>query len=62
MKVKVQTCWCGGDKFVFRALIGGGLRIPAGDSPKWTRKHATAMLDLLEDSGFDRRNIRFVHV
>jgi len=60
MKVRVQHCWCGGDKFVWRALICGGLLI-ASDG-KWTRKTATQMLDLLEVEGLDRSTIRFHHV
>jgi hypothetical protein len=62
MKVKVQHCWCGGDKFVWRALICGGLRIHSDGSFNWTRKTAAQMLDLLEAEGFDRRHIRFVHI
>jgi hypothetical protein len=60
MKVKIQHCWCGGDKFVWRALVAGGLRIRSNG--KWTRKTATEMLDVLEAEGFDRRSIRFLHV
>jgi hypothetical protein len=62
MKVKIQHCWCGGDKFVWRALVAGGLRIPSDGSYEWTRKTATEMLDVLEAEGFDRRSIRFLHV
>lgn len=61
MKVRVQFCWCGGDKYVWRALIGGGLRIPAS-SNTWDRKTASEMLDLIEvETGLDRSSIRFVH-
>lgn len=59
--VRVQYCWDGGEKFFFRALICGGLRVhaPAG---KWTRKVASEMLDLLEvEAGLDRKKVRFVH-
>lgn len=60
MKVRVQRCWCGGDKFVFRALICGGLLVRAEE---WDRRVASEMLDLLEvEAGVDRRNVRFVHV
>ena len=64
MKVKVQTCW-NGRTFLFRALIAGGKRVHlgAGDDPKWNRKVATEMLDLIEaDTGLDRTKIRFVHI
>jgi hypothetical protein len=60
MRIKIQHCWCGGDKFVFRALICGGLLVRAEE---WNRKVAAEMLDLLEvETGVDRRNVRFVHV
>ena len=60
MKVKVQFCWCGGDKFVFRALICGGLRVRAD---VWSRSVASEMLDLITaNTTIDRRKIRFVHV
>ena len=64
MKIKVQTCWMGGDSFCFRALVCGGLRV-SNDEPSdssWSRKTATKMLDLLETHGFDRSKVRFVHV
>lgn len=62
MKVKVQLCWCGGDKYAYRASIGGGLRVSAPDA-RWTRSVASKMLDLLEiELGVDRRSVRFVHV
>lgn len=61
MQVRIQTCW-NGHTFRFRALVCGGLSIPAGDDPVWTRKVASEMLDVLEVHGFERRKIRFVHV
>ena len=62
MKIKVQLCWCGGDKFVYRALVCGGLRVLAPDG-KWTRSVASEMLDLIESNiAIERRNIRFTHV
>lgn len=60
MIVKVQTCW-NGHGFLFRALVCGGLLIRSDDG-KWSRRTATAMLDLLEIEGFDRSRIRFRHV
>ena len=61
MKVKIQRCWAGGEKFYFRALICGGLLV-RHDGSGWNRKTATEMLDLLEVHGFDRSSVRFVHV
>ena len=60
MKVYVEHCWCGGDKFVFRAKICGGLRV-VGE--KWTRKIASEMLDAvcLHLPNVKRSSIRFVH-
>lgn len=59
MKVKIQKCWHGGDKFSFRALVCGGLLIKCEPGDDWQRKYATAMLDLLEAEGLDRSKIRF---
>lgn len=62
MNIKVQTCYCGNDKFVFRALVCGGLRIRT-ETGVWDRRAASEMLDLLEiELNVDRRNIRFIHV
>jgi hypothetical protein len=63
MRIKIQTCWCGGDKLVFRALVCGGLRVGT-ETGKWDRKAASEMLDLLEVEmpGIVRRNVRFIHV
>ena len=62
MKVRVQICWCGGDKFVYRAVLCGGLRVSAPDG-KWSRKVASELLDLIEiETGYARRNVRFIHV
>ena len=62
MRLKIDMCWCGGDKFIARANVCGGLRVSAPDG-KWTRKVATQMLDLLEVEipSVGRRNFRFVH-
>lgn len=64
MKIKVQFCWAGGDRYYWRALIGGGLRISV-DSPQlvWTRSEASRMLDLItSEIRIDRSRIRFIHV
>lgn len=63
MKVKVQFCWCGGDKFVFRALICGGLLVRSDARGNWSRSVASEMLDLITaNTTIDRRKVRFVHV
>ncbi len=64
MKVKIQACWAGGDKFYWRALLCGGLRIIPEIPGRWTRRDATRMLDLLavEVPAVPRSRIRFVHV
>lgn len=60
MRIKVQFCWKGGDHYVFRALICGGLLVRAD---KWSRAVATEMLDLIAiETGLDRSSIRFIHV
>lgn len=63
MRIKVQFCWHGGDKYTFRALVAGGIHIPT-ESQEWTRKHATAMLNRLEVEipAVPRSAIRFDHV
>ena len=62
MKVKVQFCWAGGDRYYFRALICGGLRIRT-ETSTWTRRHAKEMLDLIcAESSLNRSSIRFIHV
>lgn len=63
MKIKVQMCRVGGEKFCARALICGGLRVSTPDGV-WTRKVATEMLDLLSEvlPDIDRKSIRFIHV
>jgi hypothetical protein len=63
MKIKVQTCWNGNNRFYFRALIGGGILINVDEDPVWNRKIASLMLDEIERScGVDRKTVRFVHV
>ena len=63
VKIRIQFCMVGSDRFCWRALVCGGLRIPA-ESSTWDRKTASRMLDLLEIElpGVDRSKIRFVHV
>ncbi len=61
MKIKIQRCWHGGEKFSYRALICGGLLVYTND--EWNRTIASQMLDLiaLHIPGKDRKNIRFIH-
>jgi hypothetical protein len=61
MRVKVERCWCGGDKFRFRATTPDGHRfaIPCKDGDDWSRRYAREMLDVLEDEGYKRSNVRF---
>ena len=62
MNIKVQTCYRGNGKLVFRALVCGGLLIRTSTGV-WDRQSASAMLDLLEiELNVDRRRIRFIHV
>lgn len=63
MKVRVQMCWCGNEKFVARALICGGLRVRAPDG-RWSRAVAAEMRSVIcqEVPAVKRENIRFVHV
>ena len=59
MRIKVESCWNGGDRHYFR------LTLPNGDRESitgytWTRSTATEALDLLESLyGYIRRSIRF---
>ena len=63
MKVKIQHCRGGGDKYYFRALICGGLLISVRDGEYWSRSVAKRMLDLIAiETGARRASIRFVHV
>ena len=61
MKIKVQHCWHGGDKFSFRAVICGGILVYAY---RWNRQVASEMLDEICRCvpHLKRENIRFIHV
>ena len=59
MKIKVESCWSGCDRFYFRLTLphGGRERI---EGETWTRETARRALDLLESVyHLPRRNIRF---
>lgn len=62
MKIKVENCWAGGEKFNFRLTLPNGSRVlvpaPGG---YWRREVAKRALDALEELGFERRTIQFVH-
>ncbi len=59
MRIKVESCWCGGDKYVQRLTMPNGAREFITGS-RWTRATATEALNLLERVyGFTRRAIRF---
>lgn len=62
MNVKVQRCWAGGNKYYYRALICGGLRVRVEEGEHWNRKIASRMLDLIStETGLKRSSIRFCH-
>ena len=48
MRVKVQRCWGGSDRYYYRALICGGLLVRVADGEYWNRRVASRMLDLIE--------------
>lgn len=64
MKIRIQLCRFGYGQnpfLAFRALVCGGIcRVNTTDG-LWTRKTASAMLDQLEEIGFDRKKVRFTH-
>ncbi len=63
MKVKVQRCWGGNDRYYYRALIAGGLLVRVGEGEWWSRSVASQMLDMIEaNAGIPRHRVRFVHV
>ena len=40
MRVKVQRCWGGSDRYYYRALICGGLVVRIADGEYWNRSAA----------------------
>lgn len=58
-RIKVESCWGGGERFSFRLTFPDGSRESiSGDT--WTRKTASQALDIAEHVyGYDRRNVRF---
>lgn len=63
MKVRIQHCWGGGEKYYFRALVCGGLLLRVSEGEQWSRSIAKRMLDLIAiETGLSRASIRFIHV
>jgi len=61
MRVKVESCWGGGDRFYFRLILPDGSRehVPG---ERWCRKVASDALDVLENVyGYARGRVRFGH-
>ena len=62
IRVKVESCWGGGEKYYFRITTPGNARETIRGE-KWTRKVASEALNLLENVyHYDRAKIRFIHV
>lgn len=60
MKIKVESCWSGADKFSWRFTLPNGKRVMVTKHwEEWRRSEATRALDVLEWSGVDRRTVRF---
>ena len=64
MKVKLEECYCGHDRFSVRVTLPDGARysVPLQDGLKFpSRKLSSAVLDLLEAvEGINRRKVQFV--
>lgn len=65
MKVKVEGCWSGGEKFSFRLTFKdrwGRWHREGVSGQDWTRKIASEALDILESLyNIPRRTVRFSH-
>lgn len=66
MKVKVESCWHGGERHTFRLTFMCQNRptreeIACVEGTYWDREYATIALNILEHVyGLTRRNVRFV--
>lgn len=62
MKVKVEHCWSGGDRYSWRFTANGkDQTMMTSFGRGWDRQIATEALDFLERNwGIKRRNVRFV--
>lgn len=62
MKVRVELCWCGNDKFKFLCEIQTGPHkgdryfINAADGENWTRAHSSRLRDHLTRTYHVKRN------
>lgn len=60
MKIKVESCWSGADKFSWCFTLPNGERAMVKKRwAAWRRSEATRALDVLELHGVDRRTVRF---
>lgn len=67
MKIKVEACWHGGERYSFRLHVPNlGFHQPhqyiSAPDGHWTREVASAALTVLETAGVRRQNVRFRHV
>lgn len=63
MKVKVENCWNGGNRYEFRLTMPNGERVvmPKAEGDRWNRTYASLALDLIESYyKVKRRSVRFV--
>ena len=59
MKIKVEACWNGGNKYTYRLTMPDGSR-EFVTGAVWTRKLASGALDMLANVyGYRRQSIRF---
>lgn len=64
MRVQVESCWSGGDRYYFRCTLPDGTRILLGhntDGDPWCREYAAQLRDVLErERGVNRNSVRAV--
>ena len=61
MRIQIERCWSGGDRFTFRLTLPDGAREYVRGEV-WNQETATEALNLLERVyGLARRSVRFVH-
>ena len=70
MKVYVERCWGGGDRYSFRCTVlpgrhgyaGHRVVIPSKYEGYWTREDASELRDILEmETGVNRDSIKIIH-
>jgi hypothetical protein len=62
MKVHVELCWCGGERYSVRLTLrdGRNFRIPLKEGEQWNRRVSREARGLLEaETGLDRNRFRF---